>query len=242
MMTLPSTSSRRIRLGEPTSSLPSGVTVAALIPKPASRIATAASETPALSVSRRCSSERSWWTSVSCAPQTSGSSTRTACSSSSWPVSSPSRTMIRRSSGMRGRAVELELVGTLLERRDHERQVLVEVDAERLGALAQLVAVHGRGERRRLHLLLDRLRRQSVDPGRAHVRAGHDEAGELVDREQRLLHRGVARDAEEGRVRGDRAHELGRVAARLELSQGDPRMAGLEVRMALVVEVVEDPG
>ncbi len=34
-MTLPSTSSRRMRLGEPTSSLPSGVIVAALSPKPA---------------------------------------------------------------------------------------------------------------------------------------------------------------------------------------------------------------
>ena len=39
MMTLPSTSSRRMRLGEPTSSLPSGVTVAAFRPKPASFIA-----------------------------------------------------------------------------------------------------------------------------------------------------------------------------------------------------------
>ena len=53
---------------------------------------------------------------------------------------------------------------------------------------------------------------------------------------------GVARDAEEVGVRGDRAHELGRVAARLELLQRDPRMAGLEVGMALVVEVVQQPG
>ena len=59
MITLPSTASRRIRLGEPTSSLPSGVTVAALSPKPASRMASAASVTTALSVSRRLSSERS---------------------------------------------------------------------------------------------------------------------------------------------------------------------------------------
>jgi hypothetical protein len=59
MITLPSTSSRRIRFGEPTSSAPSGVTVAALIPKPASRIAAAASDTHAFAVSRRCSSERS---------------------------------------------------------------------------------------------------------------------------------------------------------------------------------------
>ena len=47
-MTLPSTSSRRIRLGEPTSSAPSGVTVAALRPRPASRMACAASETTPL--------------------------------------------------------------------------------------------------------------------------------------------------------------------------------------------------
>ena len=58
-ITLPSTSSRRIRLGEPTSSLPSGVIVAALRPKPASRIARAASWTISLPVSRRFSSERS---------------------------------------------------------------------------------------------------------------------------------------------------------------------------------------
>ena len=45
-------------------------------------------------------------------------------------------------------AVELELVGALLERGDHEREVLVEVDAELLGARAQLVAVDRGGERR----------------------------------------------------------------------------------------------
>src|SRR5919112_246730 len=180
-ITLPPTASRRIRLGEPTSSLPSGVTVAALIPKPAARIAAAASLTHAFCVSRRRASERSWCSSSSAAPQTSGSSTRIACSSSSWPVSSPSSTTILSASGMRGRPVQLERVGLLLQRGDHERQVLVEVDAQRLGALAQLVAVHGGGERRRLQLLLDRLRRQTVDPGGPHVRAGHDEPGQLVD-------------------------------------------------------------
>ena len=59
MMTLPSTSSRRIRFGEPTSSRPSGVIVAALIPSPASRIARAACVTTALPVARRRSRERS---------------------------------------------------------------------------------------------------------------------------------------------------------------------------------------
>ena len=48
-----------MRFGEPTSSLPSGVMVAALRPKPASRIACAASVTTPLEVARRCSSDRS---------------------------------------------------------------------------------------------------------------------------------------------------------------------------------------
>ena len=48
MITLPSIASRRIRFGLPTSSAPSGVIVAALIPKPASRIARAAASTTSL--------------------------------------------------------------------------------------------------------------------------------------------------------------------------------------------------
>ncbi len=59
MMTLPSTSSRRMRLGEPTSSRPSGVMVAAFSPYPASRIARAASCTISFAVERRASSDRS---------------------------------------------------------------------------------------------------------------------------------------------------------------------------------------
>jgi hypothetical protein len=65
--------------------------------------------------------------------------------------------------------VQLELVGALGERRDHERHVLVEVDAEVLRARAQGVAIDGGGELARLQLLLDGLRREAVDPGRAHV-------------------------------------------------------------------------
>src|SRR3954471_11761420 len=170
MITLPSTSSRRMRFGEPTSSFPSGVTVAALVPKPASRIAAAASDTQAFRVSRRRWSERSLCSSSTSHAQTSGSRTRIACSSSSCPVSSPSRTMIRSGSGTGGRPVEVELLRVLLERGDDERNVLVEVDAQRLGALAQLLAVHGGREGRRLHLLLDRLRRQPVDARGADVR------------------------------------------------------------------------
>ena len=52
-ITRPPISSRRMRFGEPTSSRPSGVTVAALSPSPCSRIACAASWTTSLSVARR---------------------------------------------------------------------------------------------------------------------------------------------------------------------------------------------
>src|SRR5918994_960267 len=205
MMTFPSTSSRRIRLGEPTSSLPSGVIVAALIPRPASRIAPAASVTQALPVSRRFSSERSWCSSSTRSPVSSASSTRIACRSSSCPVSSPSSTTIRSGScsGMRRGPVEVQLVGVLLERGDHEREVLVEVHAELLGALPQLVAVHRGGERGRLHLLLHGLRGEPVDARGPHVGAGHDETAQLVDGVQRLLHVRVARHAQEVRVRRD---------------------------------------
>ena len=83
MMTVPSTSSRRIRFGDPTSSLPSGVIVAAFSPYPDSRIGDrrlvhdrVLGRAPMLEreVEVRSASGR---------PITSGSSTRSACSSSS---------------------------------------------------------------------------------------------------------------------------------------------------------------
>ena len=75
----------------------------------------------------------------------------------------------------------------------------------------------------------------------AHVGAGHDEARQLVDGVERLLHRRLARDVEEVGVRGDGAHELGREALALELGHARPRVAvlGVHVGVALVVEVVE---
>src|SRR3954464_11742814 len=93
-ITRPPISSRRIRFGEPTSSARSGVTVAAFSPSPASRIAAAASCTTWLPVARRDPSERSKRGSLSSSPITSGASTRSDCSSSSCPVSSPSSTTI----------------------------------------------------------------------------------------------------------------------------------------------------
>ena len=98
MMTLPSISSRRIRFGLPTSSAPSGVIVAAFSPNRDSRIAFAASMTTSFLVVRRFSSERSKCSTSTGTWVTLGSITLSACSSSSWPVSSPSRTVIFSSS------------------------------------------------------------------------------------------------------------------------------------------------
>src|SRR5947199_402022 len=69
-------------------------------------------------------------------------------------------------------AVQLQLVGAVLERRDDEPQVLVEVDPELLGALAHLVAVDRRGEGGGLELLLHRLGRHPVDALGPDVGAG----------------------------------------------------------------------
>src|SRR5829696_1992193 len=99
-ITWPPMSSRRMRFGLPTSPPPSGVTVAAFRPSPASRIAVAASCTTAFSVARRLASERSKRGSSSSSPITSGARTRSDSSRSSWPVSSPSRTtMVEVSTG-----------------------------------------------------------------------------------------------------------------------------------------------
>ena len=62
-MTEPPTPSRRMRFGLPTSPVVSGVIVAALSPRPVSRMAAAASWTTALAVARRFSRDRSKWTS-----------------------------------------------------------------------------------------------------------------------------------------------------------------------------------
>src|SRR5919108_1286080 len=93
-ITRPPISSRRMRFGEPTSSAPSGVIVAAFSPRPASRTAAAASCTISLGVARREASERSKRGNRSSTPVTSGASTRSASSSNSCPVSSPSSTTI----------------------------------------------------------------------------------------------------------------------------------------------------
>jgi hypothetical protein len=109
MITVPPTCSRRMRLGEPTSSEPSGVIVAAFSPNPASHIARAASCTTELLVWRRLSRDRSKRSISSARPSTSGESTRRACSKSSCPVWSLSSTTILSASLTAGRRFLLVL-------------------------------------------------------------------------------------------------------------------------------------
>src|SRR5256885_7642950 len=137
---------------------------------------------------------------------------------------------------------EAQLVGAPFHRRDDLRDVLVEVHTQLLRTLAHLVAVHAGGERWLLELLLHGLGREPHYAGRPHHRAGGDESGELVDGEERLRHPRFTWYAKEGGVPGYRVDQLIRVAELAQLLQGNPRVAGVEVRIALVVEIVEDAG
>ena len=84
--------------------------------------------------------------------------------------------------------------------------------------------------------------RQALEALGPHVGAREQEAAQLVDGVERLLHRRLARDAHEVGVGGDRAHDLGVDAARFELLHARPGVAVLlvvHVREALVVHVVQ---
>ena len=199
-MTLPSTASRRIRLGEPTSSLPSGVTVAALTPKPAARMAAAASLTHAFCVSRRALERQVVMLELDLRRRRRRGRAR---GSPARAAPGPSRRHRgRRSAADRSCAPSPARSRAARARRPRDSSAAItkarcssKSTPSSSAPGAQLVAVDGGGEGRRLHLLLDRLRRQAVDARRPHVGAGHDEARQLVDGVQGLLEPAVARDA-----------------------------------------------
>ena len=70
------------------------------------------------------------------------------------------------------------------ERRDDVRDVLVELEAEKLCTRVDLVPVHTGCERRLFQLFPHRLRLQALEPGRPHEPARMHEPGELVARKQ----------------------------------------------------------
>ena len=116
--------------------------------------------------------------------------------------------------------------------------MLVELDAEALGAGIDLVPVHTRRERGLLQLLLHRLRLEAVEPGRPDEPASVDEARQLVAREQRPLQQRVAWQREVLRVRQHRLDHLLWIPLLAEDRGAVLRML-VERRMQLVVEVVE---
>src|SRR5829696_881923 len=142
------------------------------------------------------------------------------------------------SGGGRGCGAEAELRCDRPHRLDHEADVLVEIHAELLGALVDVVTVHAGRERGLLELLPNRLRLERVDPVRADEAAGVDEPRELVAGEERLLELRVPRAAEVLSVREDGLDELLRIPL---LAQDRRPVLGMLVERGvdLVVEVVE---
>src|SRR5581483_1947571 len=134
---------------------------------------------------------------------------------------------------------EPQLAGDRLQRRDHVRDVLVEVELEQLGAVVDVLARDARGERRLLQLLLDRLRLEALEAGRAHEPARVHESGQLVAGEERPLERRVAREAEVVRVRQDRLDHLLGIALLAQDRRPVLRVL-VEGGVDLVVEVVEE--
>ena len=129
-----------------------------------------------------------------------------------------------------------------LQRLDHVLDVLVERQADLLGAVVDVLAVDAAGEGLLFQPLLHR---GEVDVGErlAGLDQGHggDEAGELVAGVEGLGEAGLARRAGVGRVAQDgRAHDLGVPLGGEDL---DPAVGVvLLVGPALVVEVVEQAG
>ena len=135
-----------------------------------------------------------------------------------------------------------ESLCVLVERGDHEGHVLVEVHPQLRSALAHRLAVDRGREGGRLHLLLDRLGCHPVDALGPHVRARHHEAA--TARRPRTASspsptRAGPRGSRHGRPR--RARTRARSPAAQRLLQRHAGMARLEVRMPLVVEVVQHP-
>ena len=122
-------------------------------------------------------------------------------SRSSCPVSSPSSTTILIASVIGASTMVKAYAGSSTaafarERADHRLDVLAEIDPELVGALAHLIASNGGRKARLLHLLLDRLGGHAAQALGTHVGDREDEAGELVDGVQRLLHRRLSWDSE----------------------------------------------
>src|SRR4029077_7379264 len=116
--------------------------------------------------------------------------------------------------------------------------MVVELAAELLRSLVDVLAVDAGREGRLLELLLDRLRLQAVEPGRAYERAGVHKAAQLIAGEERLLQRRVPRQPEVLRVREHGLDDLLGIPL-LAQDRGPVLRMLVEGRGASLVEVVE---
>src|SRR5215207_6383956 len=142
-----------------------------------------------------------------------------------------------RSCGVRRRS-QTELARDWLHRVRNRLDVLVEVDAEELRTFIDLVAVHARRERRLLQLLLDRPRRQRLDPVRPDEAARVDEARQLVAGEERSFEIRVPWHRQVLGVGEHRLDQLLRVTLLAEDLSPVLRVL-VERRVDLVIEVVQ---
>src|SRR5688572_11515423 len=133
-----------------------------------------------------------------------------------------------------------EVVGPLAEECNHVSDVAIQREPYLLRSLAQIVPADGARKRLVLHSLHDR-RRLEIEHalGRTHERRGGDESRHLVTRKQRVLEPRLTGDARILRMRQDCASDPLRVAAFLQDLHTAERVV-LEVRPALVIEVVQD--
>ena len=119
--------------------------------------------------------------------------------------------------------------------------MVVELQAQLLGAAVDLVAVDAGCEGRLLQLLPHRLRLEGLDPVGPDQPAGVDETGELVTGEERLLEFRVPLHVQVLRVRKDGLDELLWIALLAEDRSAVLRVL-VESGMDLIVEVVEERG
>ena len=116
--------------------------------------------------------------------------------------------------------------------------MLVELEAEELGARVDLVPVDAGCERRLLQLLAHRFRLEPVEAGRSHEPTRVDEPRELVAGEERPLERRVPRQLQVLRMGKDGVDHLLGIALLAE-DRGAILRVLVERRVDLVVEVVQ---
>src|SRR5690606_25556767 len=133
--------------------------------------------------------------------------------------------------------LQLDLLRRVPHGLDDVPDVLVQVDPEELRPPPHLLPVHAAREGGILHLLLDRLRGEILDPVRPDERGGVDQPGQLIARHEGPVQEALRLYAGEVRTVGeDRVADFLGVAEPAQLLDRPERML---VRVLLPVQVVQ---